>query len=251
MTEQPYKVHLSEDGVPRECNANIADCPVKNSDGSPVEHFSSKEEARAHYASQMESRAHSTIRKRSTKGAKLDENLYISVLDRPDEVVFEGYPDMLARSLQPGSYTAMYHDEKTDSSRYIRMSVSDSGEITYKQLSRFQATTSVASLSIQNAVSNLKSDLEELSKRSDPSTCKRDHMDRITLMDATQRIKRHVAIHDWSSATGASRGRANLEDVEWDLEHDIAVAEEQGNITEANAIRESQSVLSKFIQSTK
>lgn len=249
MTEQPYKVHLSEDGEPRECRAT-ADCPLKNSDGSPAKHFDTKDDARAYYASKMEESAHSTMSKRPAKELKLDNDLYVSVLTSSEHTFTEGFPDTLSRELEPGDYTAMYHDEESNRSRYMHMSVNGQGQISYKKMNRFQAITSPASARVKQAVDNLNSDLKKISENSDPSTCKRNHMDRITLMETSQEIKRRVAAHDWNTAVGASQGRADLEEVEWALDHDIAVAEEQGLTREANAIRESKKTLSDFMRNT-
>lgn len=234
------KFHINPStGNPGECSATVKDCPY----GSADEHYGSAEEARAAYEVMMSPQA--LTRRGGLKPLKRD--VFVSVLTETRDVLTEGDSQDLGKNLEEGEYSAYYYDEKTDTDRYMKIRVTEAGEIEYESTRGFKSISSPSTPRTQKAVSAIRTDLNLMVAKSDPSYCKQNKIDRITLLENSDEVRRTLAKFDWSTATGASQGRAAFENLEWVIDHDLDVAERDGRVDEINALTESKRIVSSFI----
>lgn len=234
------KFHINPStGNPGECSATVKDCPY----GSPDEHYGSADEARAAYEVMMSPQA--LTRRGGPKPLKRD--VFVSVLTETRDVLTEGDSQDLGKNLEEGEYSAYYHDDKTGTDRYIKLRVTESGEVEYESTRGFKPISSPSTPRTQQAVSSIRTDLNLMVAKSDPSYCKQNGIDRITLLENSDEVRRILAKFDWNTATGASQGRVAFEDLEWVIDHDLDVAKENGLQAEANALDESKRIVSSFI----
>lgn len=233
------KFHINPaTGDAGECGATVGACPFGGAD----EHYGSAEEARGAYESMMSSQAVVTLEKRT-----LNKDIYVSVLTSDQDVLTENFAGEISNTLEPGEYVASYYDSKSDKDRYVKLKVGPNGELEYERLNKFRRISSPSSLRTQQAVTDLRENLGELVAKSDPSYCQSKGIDRITLLETSNEIRRMIAKFDWDTAEGATAGRVAFEDLEWVIDHDLTVAEEQGRNEEIKALTESKELVSSFI----
>lgn len=120
--ENNQRYHLSKDGVPRECKADVGACPIDDGDGNPAPHgeFGSMAEAQAWSESVLESQAagymqglgkktqesSSEIRPEALEvimgnAASLEEHMWSYAGGDPEEVEENGHREFPRRSSDP------------------------------------------------------------------------------------------------------------------------------------------------------
>lgn len=233
------KFHINpESGEPGECSAKPGNCPF----GDDSDHYASLAQARGAFEELMSSRAMIALERK-----RLPADILVSVLDGEKDVLVEAEPEQLERELEPGEYMAYYYDEGRDEDRYIRLRLSSYGELAYEPAKTFEKITSPSSPRTKMAISELRTELNLLLNRSDPHYCSRNAMDRITLIEGAQEIRRKMAVHDWTTAEGAYRGKKAFEEIEWALDHDLETAKLQGKNEEIRALQETKRLVSSFL----
>jgi len=228
-------------GEPGACRAKKGGCPF----ASDSEHYGSAEEAREAFEKTMSNHAVVSLEKK-----ELQPDIFVSILTSGKDVLSEQFVYDLGKDVEPGEYMASYYDSETDQDKLIVVKISPEGRVDYEKVAEFRTINSPASEKTASAIASLRGELEGLFDKSDPDYCEKQNIDRVTLLEHAQEIRRKIAKFDWTSAEGATQGRASFEDIEWVLDKDLAVAEQYSTPKEVNAIRESKALVSSFLDST-
>ncbi len=236
------KFHINpESGDPGECRAKKGGCPF----ASDSEHYGSAEAAREAFELTMSNQSVVSFEKK-----ELQPDIFVSILTSGRDVLSEQFAGDLGRDVEPGEYMASYYDSDSDQDKLLIVKVASDGKVDYEKVSEFRTINSPASEKTTSAVSTLRGQLEGLFDKGDPEYCEEQNIDRVTLLEHAQEIRRKLARHDWTSAEGATQGRASFEEIEWALDRDLTVAEQYSTAKEVNAIKESKALVTGFLDST-
>ncbi len=233
------KYHINPaTGNPGECVAQEGNCLY----GAATEHYGSAIEARRAFEESMAVASLPAKKKR-----QLHPDTFLSILTQNEQVLTEVFAPELGNELLPGDYVAFYHDSQSGKDRYVKLSVSRDGSTDYERISGFKSLPSPAPDEVKDAVVELKRAVEELENESDPFTSRRLERDRVTMLETTKGISRVLAKFDWTDNMDAHKGLSELEQIEWSIDHDLQLAEEEELRFEAGALRATKAIVSKCI----
>lgn len=232
------KYHVNrETGKVGICEARKGRCPF----GSPEEHFPTEELALKAYESLMS--PHAVV---SHRRSSLDPSIFVSVMSSNNDVLTERFASELPGELEPGNYFISYWDHDREKDCFAKLTVEEDGTVAVQNLTAFKKFSSPSTQRTQNAVSKLQGQLAELQKESLPHEADGTY-NPIVLGELTQEIQRTLYKNDWKTAEGATQGRQVFEDLEWALDHDLALAKKENNSQEIVALSKAKNTVSAFL----
>lgn len=223
------------------CSAKKDNCPFASDD----QHFSSAAEARDAFERSMEGDAAPSISRNEAwaRHGNLDPDIYISVLASESNVLAERFAPDLAQDLDAGKYTVMYREDNRD--KFGIVTVNGDGTFSLTNTIAPEYVSSPPSGKLRQAYNTLRENARKYNEKI--VTANPGNFDPVTAGELSQEIARCLARSNWSTSVGATAGRMQLEDVEWSIDHDLALAKEQGLTPEINSLTEAKKIVSGFL----
>jgi len=233
------RFHINKQGNAGLCKATKGGCPFGGDDA----HFPSLESAREAFEHSMEALPPVTT---ATRMKQPHKDMFVSVLGANREVFTERFGDDLG-DLEPGDYIASHLDPKTGKEKYLKLQVRADSSVGYEELKAFQPLSPKTSEKTLAAFREADDAFRDLN--ADPVHCASNKIDRVTLMESSKGFERVLAQYDITNAQDAVLARQKLEDLEWAINHDLDIAENDGRTEEYNALASAKAPLEKLLSS--
>ena len=224
------------------CHAQPGSCPFL----SDEEHYPTKALAQRAFEQSMEDALAPSVTREAAwvRHGNLDPDVFLSVLTPTNDVVTERFAPDLSEDLEPGDYAVSFRDGNID--RFGVVTVKQDGSFTFKPTKELKSVNSPSTEKTLKAITDLRLKFAELSETSAASN---GEIDPVTTAEIQSEINRGLLKYDWNTAVGATLGRLHLEDVEWVIDHDLALARREGLTEEENSLSRSKKLVSDCLES--